>query len=401
MLNTSDLTLYLVTDRDSLYGKDFMESVMAAVRGGVTMVQLREKECPMAEFIKTAYELHQALMPLGVPLIINDNVTVASAVNAEGVHLGQSDMSVAEARAKLGKDKIIGLSVENFEQVSEANSLDVDYIAVSPLFTTPTKKDTAAPAGLEKLSRVVEMSVHPVIAIGGINISNSPQVFATGVHGIAVVSAILSHPDPYLAACCLLDSSYLAPLRFFQEMADGSLARERFARYLVVKKSCIERHAMLFSRVAMDFTDTDMSHEVFDFVASYIFSERFLVNSLVTEFEPLPEIKHMEPVEEYFDYLKILVENEPIEVSFSAFLPSLALYLHLGVHMGKADNSVNPYAAWFTRFTEYDYTRRVNKLLEVYRYLSIKSPDLQSRMLEAYRTSSTHLKKIYNFIYGE
>lgn len=401
MLNRSALSLYLVTDHDALYGKDFMESVLAAVRGGVTMVQLREKNIPMAEFINRAYELHEALRTLGVPLIINDNVDVALAVNAEGVHLGQSDGSVAAARARLGRGKIIGLSVENLDQVREANDLDVDYVAVSPLFSTPTKTDTAPPFGLENLHRAVVISKHPVVAIGGINYTNAAQVFSTGVYGIAVVSAILSHPDPYLAACSLLDISYLPPLKFFQEMAEGTLAREKFARYLVVKKQCLERHSMMFGRVAVSLTDSDVSHKVFDFVASYIFSERFILNSLAPKYEPLPELKVMAPVNEYFDYLSNLVEHEHIAVSFSAFLPSIALYLALGLHLNKPENHNNPYYEWFSRFTEYDYNRRVHSMLEIFRGLAKAHPELQTRMLDAYRDSSRHLQEIYNYIYGE
>ena len=204
-MKKEDLLLYLVTDRGLSLGRDMEWIVEEAVAGGVTMVQLREKDCSTKEFIELARRLKAALDPSGVPLIINDRVDVALAVDADGVHIGQSDMPYTIARALLGKDKIIGLSVENMAEVEEANALDVDYIGVSPVFSTATKTDTAAPFGLDGLRKAAAMSVHPVVAIGGMNARTAASVMQAGADGIAVVSAIVSAESPRRASEELLD----------------------------------------------------------------------------------------------------------------------------------------------------------------------------------------------------
>ena len=186
------LKLYLVTDRELSLGRSLEEVVSEAVKGGVTVVQLREKDASTGEFIELARRLMKLLKPLRIPLIINDRVDVALAVNADGVHIGQSDMSYEDARRLLGPDKIIGLSVENFKDIEAANALDVDYIGISPVYGTPTKTDTAEPFGLEGLRKAVQMSTHPTVAIGGMNASTIAEVMAAGTDGVAVVSAICS-----------------------------------------------------------------------------------------------------------------------------------------------------------------------------------------------------------------
>ena len=160
------------------------------------MVQLREKDCSTAEFIALARELKRALSPLGIPLIINDRVDVALAVDADGVHIGQSDMPYDVARRLLGPDKIIGLSVETMEEVIAANALDVDYIGISPVYATPTKTDTLAPFGLEGIEEVMRLSRHRCVAIGGMNRDTIGEVIARGVEGVAVVSAIVAAESP-------------------------------------------------------------------------------------------------------------------------------------------------------------------------------------------------------------
>ena len=195
-MKKEELKLYLVTDRGLAGERSIEDIVKEAVEGGVTMVQLREKDIATRDFIALALRLKDVLKPYGVPLIINDRVDVALASGAEGVHIGQSDMPYAIARKLLGPSKIIGLSVENFEQIEEANSLDVDYIGVSPVFATPTKTDTAEPFGLDGLRKAVRMSVHPTVAIGGMNERTAADVMACGTNGIAVVSAIVCAPDP-------------------------------------------------------------------------------------------------------------------------------------------------------------------------------------------------------------
>ena len=190
------MRLCLVTDSS----EHLVEVVRLAVRGGVTMVQLREKTADTRTFLARAIALRECLRGTGVPLIINDRVDIALAAHADGVHLGQTDMPVTIARQLLGPDKIIGLSVESLAQVEEANTLDVDYIGISPVFATPTKTDTHTPFGLEGTRQAVALSKHPTIGIGGINVANIAAVRATGLDGVAVVSAIMSAPDPEQAA---------------------------------------------------------------------------------------------------------------------------------------------------------------------------------------------------------
>jgi len=203
-MKRTDLKLYLVTDRPLSKGRDINYIVAQAVAGGVSMVQLREKDIDTREFVSLALELKRTLAGTGVPLIINDRIDVALASDADGVHIGQSDMPYRLARKLLGPDKIIGLSVENMDQVIEANGFDVDYIGVSPVFATPTKTDTASPFGLEGLREAVRLSRHPAVAIGGMNEKTASEVMACGADGIAVVSAIVSAEDPREASARLL-----------------------------------------------------------------------------------------------------------------------------------------------------------------------------------------------------
>lgn len=195
-----NLALYLVTDRDIIGNKDLYTLVKEAVNGGVTMVQLREKESSTAEFLKLALELKELLEPHKIPLIINDRVDIALASNADGVHIGQSDMPYKVARDLLGPDKIIGLSVESIEDVLAANELDVEYIGISPIFSTNTKLDIKEPFGIEGAREAVKLSKHRIVAIGGINKSNCREILDLGIEGVAVVSAILCAPDAKKAA---------------------------------------------------------------------------------------------------------------------------------------------------------------------------------------------------------
>ena len=194
-----DWSLYLVTDRRLAGSCALPDLVAAAVRGGVTAVQLREKECAAREFIELARTLKTLLAPVGVPLIVNDRVDIALAARADGVHVGQSDMDCRDARRLLGPAAAIGLSVDNAEQALAAPP-EADYLAVSPVFSTPTKIDTAAEWGLAGLAALRRTTSRPLIAIGGIHSDNAARVIASGADGIAVVSAICGAPDPELAA---------------------------------------------------------------------------------------------------------------------------------------------------------------------------------------------------------
>lgn len=195
-----DPRLYLVTDRGRTRGRPIEALVQAAVRGGVTAVQLREKECSPEEFLSLARRLKSGLDPAGIPLIINDSVEIAARVGAAGVHLGQGDVPPAEARRRLGADAVIGLSVETVEQAEAARPEDVDYLGVSPVFLTPTKPAAAAAWGLRGLARLRARTRLPLVAIGGLDSSNAESVLAAGADGLAVVSAICSASDPEAAS---------------------------------------------------------------------------------------------------------------------------------------------------------------------------------------------------------
>jgi thiamine-phosphate pyrophosphorylase len=194
------LQLYLVTDQGCTQGRSLLEVVTAAVNGGVTCVQLREKCLDTRDFLAQAVALKALLMPLGIALVINDRIDIALACGAQGVHLGQSDMPVEQARRLLPADVFIGWSVETMDDVVRSAKLPVDYLGVSPIFGTPTKTDTKAPWGLSGLRQVRAMSALPLVAIGGIHLANAPDVLNAGADGLAVVSALCSATDPCATA---------------------------------------------------------------------------------------------------------------------------------------------------------------------------------------------------------
>ncbi|MGA2185588.1 MAG: thiamine phosphate synthase [Bryobacteraceae bacterium] len=200
MKRVPDWSLYLVTDRLLASPRAIEAVVAAAVRGGVTAVQLREKECSTREFVALARKLKEMLTPLAVPLIVNDRADVALAAGADGVHAGQSDMDCRDLRRLLGPGAIIGLSVETLEQAEQAAALPVDYLGVGPIFSTSTKPDAAPAWGIEQLAELRRRTRHVLVAIGGIHAGNAGQAIAAGANGIAVVSAICAAPDPETAA---------------------------------------------------------------------------------------------------------------------------------------------------------------------------------------------------------
>jgi thiamine-phosphate pyrophosphorylase len=195
-----DWSVYLVTDRALLGSRSLETVVEAAVRGGVTVVQLREKECSTRDMIDLGLLLERLLEPFGVPLIVDDRVDVALAIGAAGVHVGQSDMPYHEARRLLGDDALVGLTVETFDDALAAAGWDVDYLGISPVFPTPTKTDTGPAWGLEGITRLRDTSRHVLIGIGGINAGNAGEVIRAGADGVAVVSAVCAAADPREAA---------------------------------------------------------------------------------------------------------------------------------------------------------------------------------------------------------
>lgn len=201
-----NLSLYLVTDRACAQGRPLTQLVEAAVRGGVTAVQLREKALDTRAFLAEARALKRLLAPLGVALVINDRVDVALACDADGVHLGQRDMPVEDARRLLPAGVFLGLSVETMEQVHAARSLPVDYLGISPVFATPTKTDTAQPWGLAGVRQVRAATTLPLVAIGGVHAGNARALRVEGADGLAVVSAICAAADPERAAAALREA---------------------------------------------------------------------------------------------------------------------------------------------------------------------------------------------------
>jgi len=195
-----DYSLYLVTDRGLSRGRRTLDIVKAAVKGGVTCVQLREKACGTREFIDQALSIKDFLKSRQIPLIINDRLDVAQAVGADGVHLGQSDMPFSMAKKIAREDMVIGISAESLADAVHAEKEGADYIGVSPIYKTPTKTDTAPPLGLSGLSEIRKAVNIPLVGIGGLNAANCGQVIENGADGVAVVSAIVAADDPELSA---------------------------------------------------------------------------------------------------------------------------------------------------------------------------------------------------------
>lgn len=193
------LRLHLVTDSALCGARGILAVVDAAVRGGVSCVQLREKSLDTRAFVERARALKAWLGPLGVPLLINDRVDVALACGADGVHVGQNDMAPEDVR-RLMPGGLIGLSVESLAQLAAAERAPVDYYGISPVFATRSKHDAAPALGLEGLRAIRAGTRRPLVAIGGIDAGNAAQVMAAGADGLAVVSALCSSADPEAAA---------------------------------------------------------------------------------------------------------------------------------------------------------------------------------------------------------
>lgn len=189
-----DLLLYAVTDRHWLNGRTLYEVVKESLDGGVTFLQLREKTLDEAHFLEEAKELQKLCKEYKVPFIINDNVDIAVAMNADGVHVGQSDMEAGSVREKLGPDKIIGVSAQTVEQAVLAQQRGADYLGVGAVFPTGSKDD-AVEVSHDTLRAICEAVDIPVIAIGGISAENVKELAGSGICGIAVISAIFAQPD--------------------------------------------------------------------------------------------------------------------------------------------------------------------------------------------------------------
>lgn len=201
--NPIDLSLYLVLDPE-LCGSpaEMVRTARLAAENGATVVQLRAPGWKKRQWLATAIELKAMLAPLGVPLIINDHIDVALAVDADGVHVGQADLPVADTRRLIGPNKILGLSVSNAAELA-AVPPGVDYLGIGPVHPTGTKPDAAAATGLPLFSQLIAASPWPVVAIGGIRADNCMPLLAAGARGVAVVSAICGQRDPAAATALL------------------------------------------------------------------------------------------------------------------------------------------------------------------------------------------------------
>ncbi|NUF27563.1 thiamine-phosphate pyrophosphorylase [Gilliamella bombicola] len=202
-----DLTLYLVLDPLLCGGiSGMVNTTKIAVKNGVTAIQLRsEKEMAGKDWYQAALALKEALSDTAIPLFINDHVDIALAVNADGVHIGQSDLPADITRQLIGKDKWLGFSVSNRQQLDTTPWQLVDYIGIGPIFPTTTKKDATAALGTEQLTKLVELKQRPAVAIGGIDENNVTNVIQTGIDGIAVVSAICGQKDIQQATLSLIN----------------------------------------------------------------------------------------------------------------------------------------------------------------------------------------------------
>ncbi len=203
-VSRNSLLLYGITDRAWLNGRTLAEVVEDSIKGGVTFLQLREKELAYDEFLKEAFEIKALTDKYKIPFVINDNIDVALACNADGVHVGQTDMQAGRVRRLIGDDKILGVSVQTVEEAKIAIDNGADYLGVGAMFQTSTKLD-AGVMSMEALKKVCDSVSIPVVAIGGINETNMLKLKGTGIAGVSIISAIYAKPDIFEASKQLLE----------------------------------------------------------------------------------------------------------------------------------------------------------------------------------------------------
>ena len=190
-----DYSVYLVTDRRNKTDEEFLNIIEEAIKGGTTIVQLREKTASTKEFYDLALKVKEITSRYDVPLLINDRIDIALAVDSEGVHIGQDDMPAGIAREIIGEDKILGVSASTVEEAKKAEIDSADYIGSGAVFPTATKDD-ADSVSEEELKEIVDSIDIPVVAIGGITVENASTLKGSGIAGFSVVSAIMSAEDP-------------------------------------------------------------------------------------------------------------------------------------------------------------------------------------------------------------
>ena len=198
-LNKEQLELYLVTDRQWTGNQSLLEQVEESIQGGVSIVQLREKNLDDESFLKEAIQMKELTSKYGIPFIVNDNVLVALHSEADGIHIGQNDLAIQEVRKMVGPHRIIGVSAQTVEQAITAQQNGADYLGVGAVFSTTTKSD-AVEVSYETLKAICEAVTIPVVAIGGITVDNVHDLKGSGIDGIAIVSAILAQKNIKKAA---------------------------------------------------------------------------------------------------------------------------------------------------------------------------------------------------------
>lgn len=199
-----DFNLYLITGRAETLGRNLEFVVEEALRGGVRAVQLRDKGLSSKELYEAAYELRRLTSRYGAKLLVNDRVDVALAVDADGVHIGAESLPIYKVRRLLGERRLIGFSCHNQVQAIAAQEMGADFVTFGPVYYTASKAAYGEPVGMEKLQLVADMLQVPVFALGGINLQNCAEVVSCGVRGVALISAVLSAPEPREAAKGLL-----------------------------------------------------------------------------------------------------------------------------------------------------------------------------------------------------
>ena len=400
------LKLYLVTDRELSLGRSLEEVVSEAVKGGVTVVQLREKDASTGEFIELARRLMKLLKPLRIPLIINDRVDVALAVDADGVHIGQSDMSYEDARRLLGPDKIIGLSVESFEDIEAANALDVDYIGISPVYGTPTKTDTAEPFGLEGLRKAVQMSVHPTVAIGGMNASTIAEVMAAGTDGVAVVSAICSAEnirkatsdlraiveanikiswsrEVWKKSARIYDS--ILGLDFLNELSKGTLSNHAFARYIAQDEIYLKNYYKQMYMLA-DLMEEEQDRNLFlSFAQSGMEGEKALHDMLIEKYGIDTEVEASRVTDGYNAHICEGIATGNPCIALASVLPCMWIYNQVGLHiLNHSKLEGNPYKEWILEYGQEEFTTGVNKVLKMIDVWAAKADKETREMMDHY-----------------
>jgi len=198
------MLLYIVTDRTWLGDKTLVSQVEESIKAGATFVQIREKDMPFNEFVAEAGNIKEITDRYHIPFVINDNIEVTLASEADGIHVGQNDRPAREVRAMIGKEKILGVSVQTISQAVEAEKDGADYLGVGSVFSTSTKLD-ADSVSLDTLKEICSAVSIPVVAIGGISEENIMQLKGSGIDGVAVISAVFAKPDIYAATKNLLE----------------------------------------------------------------------------------------------------------------------------------------------------------------------------------------------------